>query len=694
MGDFENIPQIKPNVAGTFLDDQNKVTESASILPKEEVEEIFIPNLSKNEDKTSDKKAGSPRFGETGRKGKNKKWKFLFIALAIFVFFVTALGLITFNIYKKGLALKDSTIRLADAGKAQDLGKIKIELADTKVKLDEFDKSYQNISWTKFIPYLGIFVRDGQHFIKAGKEGLGAGDLVIKAIEPYADIIGFTGGSQANSGQETAQDRINFIIKSIPELTPQADKIAKKMEVIKAGLDQIDASRYPEKIFGKDIRVRLEEGLALSDEITLLVINGKPLLENANFLLGVDKPRNYLIIFQNDKELRPTGGFITAYTIAKVQNGKFEPVLSSDIYNLDSKYTPSVPAPDPIINYLKGPYVANRKLRLRDMNWSPDFSESMKLFTEEAKKVGVKNIDGVIAVDTQLLVYLLNVLGEIGVSGYGNFSTKIVADCNCPQVIFELESFADIEGPIVWSENEPGKIVYAPANYDNRKKIIGPLMNSVLANTLGQPKEKLPALFEAILKSITEKHVVFYLLDDKSQKAVEQFGIAGRIENFDGDYLHINDANLGGRKSNLYVTQEVTQEIEIKKDGSVEKTLTVLYKNPEKYDGWLNSVLPNWVRVYVPKGSELMDFEGVEEKEEPYEDLGKEVFAGFFKLRPEGVSKVVFKYKLPFKISGNEYKILIQKQPGTNTPLYTLKIGKREEEFFLATDKEMNLRFK
>ena len=70
---------------------------------------------------------------------------------------------------------------------------------------------------------------------------------------------------------------------------------------------------------------------------------------------------------------------------------------------------------------------------------------------------------------SQLLVNILDAMGPIGVSGYGEYSTKIVPECNCPQVIYELESFADIEGPIVWSENEPGKIVFAPENYDNRK---------------------------------------------------------------------------------------------------------------------------------------------------------------------------------------------------------------------------------
>jgi hypothetical protein len=323
------------------------------------------------------------------------------------------------------------------------------------------------------------------------------------------------------------------------------------------------------------------------------------------------------------------------------------------------------------------------------MNWSPDFAVSMATVSDAAKQVGITGIDGIIAVDTHLLVNLLDVIGPIGVPGFGNFSTAVDPECNCPQVIHELESFADVEGPIVW-DPVSGKIVYKPKNADNRKRIIGPLMNSILANALGQPKDKLPALFEAGFNSLIEKHVLFYLNNEKAQSAVSDFGLGGRIKDYSGDYLHINDANLGGRKSNLYATEDVEQEIEIARDGTATKTLTITYKNPEKQDGWLNSVLPTWVRVYVPKGSELVDSSGLEAKQDPYEDLGKTVFAGFFQLRPEGVSKVTFVYKLPFKVA-KEYKLLIQKQPGTDGYLYTVKLGKHEEEFFLKTDKEIRI---
>ena len=379
---------------------------------------------------------------------------------------------------------------------------------------------------------------------------------------------------------------------------------------------------------------------------------------------------------------------MTAYSIMKVDKARFNPVLSNDIYNLDAQYKPSIPAPDPIVKYIKGPYVLSKNLRFRDMNWSPDFAVSMQTVTTAAKQVGINNIDGIIAVDTQLLVNLLDVIGPIGVPGFGNFSTKIDPQCNCAQVIHELESFADVEGPIIW-DPLTGKIIQRPPNSDNRKKIIGPLMNSILSNAMGQPKDKLAPLFEAAYKSLIEKHVLFYLFDTQKEQAMSDFGLAGTIKTYDGDYLHVNDANLGGRKSNLYATEDVEQDITVDK-GTVTKTVTITYKNPESQDGWLNSVLPTWVRVYVPKGSQLIASEGLEAKTDPYEDLGHTVFAGYFQLRPEGVSKVTFKYKLPFKVS-KEYKLLIQKQPGTDGFLYTIKLGRHSDEFYLKTDKEIKI---
>lgn len=615
------------------------------------------------------------------------------VLVLIVVALVLLIGIPGFAIYGKAKVLKADVDQVQGAIAKQNINEIKTSLTKLKGDLGSFQGSYKLLVWTKIVPVFGNYYRDGEAAIQGGIYGIDAAQIAIDTAAPYADIIGFTGDSskKAQSGEESANDRIQFLVSTIKDVLPKVDQIAEKAKLASAEFNKIDANRYPETIGGKKVREPLRQGLALVNEATQLVSESKPLLEVAPYLMGIDSPRTYLVIFQNDKELRPTGGFITGYSVMTVSKGKVSAVSSNDIYNLDKAYKPTIVAPDPIIKYLKGPYLLNRNLRLRDMNFNPDFKVSMDLFVKEAQKAGIGKIDGVIAVDTQTLVNVLAVIGNVGVPGYGNFNTTITSECNCPKVIYELESFADVEGSVVWDQNDPTKIIFAPANYYNRKEIVGPLMNSVLRNAMGQPKEKIPALFQAGWDSLTQKHVLFYMLDAKAQAGVESFNIAGRIKEYSGDYLLVSDANLGGRKSNLYVTNEIVQDVSVGRDGSVTKTVTLTYKNSQGYDGWLNSVLPSWVRIYVPKGSELISVEGLDLKQDPYEELGKTVFAGLYTLRPQGVQKITLKYKLPFSVKG-EYKVLVQKQPGIDSITYTVNVGRQTQDTILKTDQEF--RFK
>ena len=638
---------------------------------------VLIPKI----DPTKTDAVGIPK-----PKIKIKKIYVIILSILLGILLVVAIPSIIFlaklnSVYKNILPVVSSV-------NIEDTAKLKSDTIIVKDSVTGLKKSYFLISWMKIIPWVGKYVNDLGHGINAAVYTLEAGDTTLTTVEQYLTVLGFK--DDGKDSTKTSQERIDFIVNSIPEIIPKMGEISEKFKKAEEEMKYIDPNDYPEKFRGIDLREKMKKGLDLFKEVASYISESKPLLESAPYLLGLDGDRTYLVLFQNDKELRPTGGFLTAYSIMKVSKAKFEPVSSDDIYNLDAKYKPSLPAPEPIVDLIKGPYVLSQNIRLRDMNYSPDFKVAMDLFSSEAKDLGLKDVDGIIAVDTGLLVNLLDALGEIGVPGFGNFSTKIEPKCNCPQVIYELESFADVEGPIIW-DPVTGKIILRPPNSDNRKKIIGPLMNSILANAFGSTKEKLPKLLDAIFKSVTEKHVLFYLYDDKAQKAVEGFGIAGRIVDYDGDYFHLSNANLGGRKSNLYVKEEIEQEISVNKDGIIEKTVTVTYKNPEKHDGWLNSVLPNWVRLYVPEGSKLIAVEGLEKQYDTTTELNKTVFSGYFKLRPEGVSKVIFKYSLPFKKS-SDYKMLIQKQPGVDAPLYIIRSARQEEEFLLKTDKEIRIK--
>lgn len=602
--------------------------------------------------------------------------------LLIFLVFFLILPLLSIRISAQKLSA--STKELEAAASSQNLTQTKAALNKTKANIATLDGDLNKLGWTRVIPGLGAYWSDAKHLTVGGKAGLEAGALIVEAVEPYSDLLGLNGGKQAEDGTKTAEDRINFIVDTIEGVIPKMDTIAQKTSVMSSELSKIDPDRYPQYFQGKPVREKIRMAIDGAQKAHELLSDGKPVLQQLPYLLGTKQQRTYLILWQNDKELRPTGGFITAYSIVKVNKGKFEPVSSDDIYHLDNQFKSKIPAPDPIKKYLAlVPY-----WNLRDMNLSPDFKTSMDMFYQNYSTIkNAAPIDGIISVDTYPLVGLLKVMGQLGVSGFGNFSAEEEPKCNCPNVIYQLESYADVAGPIVWDDIS-GKIVYKPPHADNRKAFLGPLMNTLIANALGQPKEKLAGLFEVGWDSIMQKHVLFYMKDPAVQSAVESFNLAGRVNETKEDYLHINDSNFAGAKSNLYVKQEVSLDIASTKDGST-NSLVIKYKNPQKYDGWLNGPYRDWFRVYVPKGATLVDSTGSDVPVTTSEDLGKTVFEGFFTLRPLGVTEIHIKYKTPVK-QKDRYKLLIQKQPGTEGAQYTVSVNKQKQEFKLSTDKEIS----
>ena len=574
------------------------------------------------------------------------------------------------------------------AVKNQDIAKAGEEIKIAKEKLKKVEDAAKPLLWTKYIPFAGNYTRDAEHLIKAGTYGLEAGEIAIEAVEPYTDILGLKGKGSFVLG--SAEERIQTAVQTFDKVTPKLSEINEKLTLIRKELDQVSPNRYPKSFRGREVRSQIEGVQKTFDEAQQLFSDAQPLLEVLPSLMGEPEEKKYLILFQNDKELRPTGGFITAYAVFRLEHGKMHLDSAGDIYDLDKRRTKRVTPPEPIKKYLpeEGGRVASQ-WNMRDSNLSPDFKVSMTDFESFYSQIpGAPKIDGIIAIDTHVLLKVMEVLGPIPAYGT-NFTTDITPACNCPQVIYELERFAD-----------------QPVGFERggRKDIIGILMSSIMDKALGvSPRQYWGKLFQVGLSEIQEKHVLFYFHDEKAQKGAEAVGMVGRIKDFEGDYLHVNDTNFAGAKANMYVKHEVEQKIEVGDDGQVTKTLTLTYKNPQPPDNCslerkeglcLSATLRNWVRIYAPKGSQLLESKGSEVEMGTSEDLGKTVFDGFLKVNPLGSSQLVVKYKLPFKVEkGQDLKMLIQKQPGTEGHEYTITLdGKQVEIFPLKTDKEFKIK--
>ena len=635
---------------------------------------------------------------KTNSMNKLKKRKNLRTVLVLLIALAAVGILSSFPIVKSALVVVGGIQKTADqvkitvdAVKKQDIELASSELDKTKKELTQVQKDLKRLSILKFVPFINLYYNDADHLIKAGFYGLDAAEVLVKAVEPYADILGLKGQGSFVGG--TASQRIETAVKTMGKITPHIDEIVKHASLMKEELDYVNPSRYPLNIRGQDVRKDLELAKQLTGEGVRFVNEASPLIKILPSLLGEPKEKRYLILFQNDKELRATGGFITAYAIFRIDKGVIHVDKSSDIYNLDNTIFGKPKAPEPIANYLPNVSV----LHLRDSNLSPDFVKSMETFNSLYNRVPSKvDVDGIIALDTNVLVSTIKILDDQVYASGIKFTTEQDKRCDCAQVIYALESL------ISTPKSLDLRVTSLQAAQAQRKDIIGALLYAIMDKALkSSPKLYWGPLFQDFLKQIEEKHVMFYIYNVDAQKGIESLNPAGRIKDFEGDYLHINETNFGGAKSNLFVKESIRNEFEIEKDGAIKKIVTINYKNPyppsdcnlERGNLCLNAVLRNWARIYVPKGSKLIDSAGSEVKIKTYEELGKTVFEGFLTVRPKGAATFKISYDLPFKVGSDILPYLIQKQPGTYDNEYTIVVNGRESKKFpLTTDKEIKIR--
>lgn len=606
----------------------------------------------------------------------------LLAALGIFVVFLLVVGVAGFQVwavYKQGLKLAPLVDRAQGNLKSQDLLALKDTLNQLHQEMTITQKSYDGLLWTGFIPVVGAYYRDGKHAIAAGVSGVEAGQVLANAIEPYADILGFKGSGSFSGG--TVEDRVITILGTLEKIMPKIDDVALKLKTVDTELLQIDEKRYNVEFKGKNIADRLAKVKEASHAAAIAVTDAKPALEVLPRLAGVDGEKKYMVLFHNDGELRGTGGFMTAYGVLRVDHGRIFPEKSSDIYDLDSKFKEHLQPPDPIKTYLKVPY-----WYLRDMNLSPDFKENMDLFTSYYEKIpGEPKIDGVIGVDTKFLVDLIKIVGPIDVPGFGRFSDDNEPRCNCPQVVYQLELLTD----------KPLGTLVA-----DRKGVLAPLMREIIAKIYSAPKAWWDDIFKTIISDAVAKHVVFYFHDSDFQNAAEKLNVAGRMQHSDGEYLMVNDVNFGGAKANIFVTQSVVSQLTIGNDGTLTRKLTVTYTNPappsncnkEAGQLCLNAPMPDYVRVYVPQGSTLIEAIGFDNKPQVREEEGKTVFEGFLKINPQSSAKTIYTYTLPWKESQAPNGFLIQEQVGKDESHYKIELPKTVEEFDLSGDKSFSIK--
>jgi len=589
----------------------------------------------------------------------------LVFAFVFFVFFYLPLNRLLVKVRTLSSLIKPTK----DAVLLQDLPLLSENLQMVGSSLASLEKEYGRLFYLGFIPFLGSYYGDGRQIIKAADGLVLSGEALVQRIIPFSAKLGFKGGDPKEpivGGQE----RLVGVVKAAPVLADNYKEIGEGIHQARLALEKVNPRRYPETFMGKGIRSKLNTLKDLTLYLDEASADVKDLLSEIPSLLGEPKKVSYLILFQNDKEIRPTGGFLTAYAIFTLERGRIISVTSGDIYflDIDNRVPFYPPAPEVIQKYLK-----IKDWYIRDSNLSPDFKVSAQTVEEFWNRVpGVPKVDGMIAIDTHFVESVVGVLGDVSLPGYEKFTKD--------NITYQLEVFATVIGSKL--EKRGG-----------RKDLIGVLMQHIMQKAFSQSTKQYGQFIAKVWQEAEEKHLLLYLHSERAQNLAEKYNFAGRIIEAEGDYLHVNDANFAGRKANWYIKENVVKNVE-KKDGKIINTLTITYENTGDYHPDFNTGYRDYVRVYTPAGSKLLSADGSLNGTEKFEELGKTVFASYMAVDPKKKATLTIKYELREDLlTGNTYNLLVQKQPGTDRFEYEVKVGRKSEKFELRTDTTVEMRF-
>ena len=355
-----------------------------------------------------------------------------------------------------------------------------------------------------------------------------------------------------------------------------------------------------------------------------------------------NRERVFMVLFQNNWEIRPGGGFIGSFGILKIKNGKVSDLSIHDTGNFDGRVPTDVPVPYPMFETL-----GIKSLQLRDSNFSPDFPTNAK----EAEKFyylgqGQEKFDGIIGVNANVLISFLTVTGPVEIEGYpGTYEDENAILALEYQVEKAFEEQGITRGERKSVMNDLAKVIISKAQeFDNSQKL---------------------KLLEIISNDLKKKDIQLYFADPEIQAEVEKVNWAGEVDaNWKQDFLLANDANLGAYKSDYYVKRSMEYSVDLTGENP-KALLQITYEHTAKQKDWMTKDYVSYLRVYVPDGAWLVN---QNTSGEPVfgSEFGKKYF-GILVRVPLGQIRVVeMEYNLPKEIKDLTYDLKIQKQSGIN----------------------------
>lgn len=372
-------------------------------------------------------------------------------------------------------------------------------------------------------------------------------------------------------------------------------------------------------------------------------------------LTGFPFAKNYLIIFQNDAERRPTGGFITSYATLGFRFG-IPSFQFGNVYD-ENLIQKNISPPDPFVaELLAGDFYPGHGFR--DGNLDPDFPTSAKELMR-LYRLGFPDaeFDGVIALDFTAFEHLAKKLS--------------------PEIVGEAGLFAALENQIQNID------LHDPTQIKNRKNFLANIAKNLIKKAIFNPK----TASESLLASLKNKHALLYFQDTDIQEMVEAKnwgGVLPAVEN--SDLLAINEGNYGGMKSSRYIIRDVFYDVEFTENSegvliptaNLRISLAHRGDSAEPISGYYKSL---W-RIFTPLGTQKIS--GT--LDQIFDNSAHQVFSKLVEMNPRESREISFAYELPSSVFADDiYRLKIVKQPGSAADHIRVTV-KLPTGFLIASD--------
>lgn len=445
----------------------------------------------------------------------------------------------------------------------------------------------------------------------------------------------------------------------------------------------------------------------------------------ANAMLAQDDiTRRYLLLLQNNLELRPGGGFLGQYAVVEVKNGEILSYNIEDSNILDSTYKSDRELPVNLQKYL----IDTRKWKFRDSNYSPHYPENVENALHFYELSGNDaNFDGVIAINASLLEDLLAITGPITVTTkqfeeLGEFTSD--GGLMKLQIAVEEPFFRSDERKACEKALREAGVVDSGLGHDQwkacawdekgKKKLMDhgeEIARKELLDYLAA--EMLPKLFKVdnieplimmLTRELNAKDIQLWFKDEKLTNLARSKNWTGEVDQeWEGDYVMISDANIGALKSDYYMTRAMEYKVDFTgksaeandaaagrmvryiNDDVKEQvmngtfvtnaplaTARMTYENTATESSYFNMDYHSFTRLFVPKGSTWYVREWFEPPGVDTEDVygNKQIYGYKFDVLLGDTIPTMLQYTLPSTITEDGYKLKIQKQSGIgNIPL-------------------------